>query len=46
MDFKKEFNKLKEAEDIVFEIYPDSNPVYLYKKAKKYKEKYYGKKKI
>ncbi len=44
MDFKKEFEKLKEAEDIIFEITKDSNPLPLYKKAKKYKEKHYGKK--
>lgn len=36
--------KLKEAEDILFEIDKDSNPVFVYKKVQKYKEKYYGKK--
>lgn len=44
MDFKKEFEKLKEAEDIIFEITKDSNPLYVYKKVQAYKEKHYGKK--
>ena len=38
--------KLKEAEDILFEITENSNPVFVYKKVQKYKEKYYGKNKI
>ena len=35
---------LEIVEGILFEITKDSNPLYVYKKVQKYKEKYYGKK--